>query len=342
MKTLWFNQCFSTIYYTIEKFKQMYGDEIKIIGTSTNAEHVFKMACDEFYTEPDIYGDDYYKWAMKFCKEHNIQYFFAKKHRETLSRHINSFKAAGVTVVIDDYTIQYAFVNKHTVYEKVSKETDKVKIPDYKIAYNPDEFANIIDEMLYKYDDGKACYKFDNDEGGGSFRILSNNVHNDVMYSMPSLAVGHDEAIRQVNLAAKAGLFKPVMIMEYLAGPEISCDCYNSKNGFVCTPRRKLNTRQEIIESMPEVKELCLELQQIFGFKYPWNVQFRHDTKTGELRLLEINTRLSGGSHLGMLADAWVGEPLIKDLFGETDYTVQDPKKVILGRLERHIVMEHE
>lgn len=335
MITLWFNQCFSTIYYTIQQYKNMYGNSIKIIGTSSNPEHVFKVACDEFYVEPSDYDKE---WALNFCAEHKVDIFFVKKNRIKLSKYKEEFERAGVKIVTDDYTTHKLFDSKAEAYNEMNMRCKNLNIPEFKVAKTISEFKALVNNP---WTENKLCYKLDSDEGGGSFRVISDKRKKHGMELAPTFAVTSNQAIEQAEQAEKNKEFKPIIVMELLSSPEISVDCYNSKQGFVCTTRKKQGGRLQRIESIKEIEDTCREIQKAFKFKFPWNIQFMSDPETGKPMILEINTRLSGGSHLGILSNSWIGEYLIKDLLNE-DYKLSKPKSITVGKIEGHLVLQGE
>ena len=335
---VWFNQCFSTIYYTIKRYKEMYGDNLRIIGTSVNSDHVFKAACDEFYTEPNLSGEHYVNWALNFCITHDIDIFFVKKNRVDISKHIEDFEKHGIKVVADEYRVQEIFDSKSRAYAYLKENKSIVNVPPYMIANSPEEFSHIV-EIFSELWGEKPCYKFNSDEGGGSFRAITSKRNLEIAFGYPTPYKTAQEAVRELENLRQSGKFRPIIIMPYVKAPEISADCYNSKNGFVCTRRVKESNRIESIKHMKEIEEQCRNIQDIVGFKFPWNCQFRKDSITGEYKLLEINTRLSGGSHVGIDAGCWIGEYLIKDLLGET-YNKPDFNEITIGKIEGHIIME--
>ena len=71
---IWFNHWFSTAYHLINMIKADTNNEFYIIGTSTNSSAIYKMTCDEWYSEEkDISASDYIDFCVEFCKEHNVK-----------------------------------------------------------------------------------------------------------------------------------------------------------------------------------------------------------------------------------------------------------------------------
>lgn len=316
----------------------MYKDKIKVIGTSSNKDHVFKLACDEFYIEPSMTEDAYAEWALDFCKSHGVDIFFVKKNRSAVVKRIKDFEGAGIVVVADEYNIQDIFNSKSSTYKYLEDNRANVKMPEYIIAKSIEEFKDSI-EKFRKSGEDKICYKFDSDEGGGSFRVIALNKNNETAMGYPTPYQNLDKCLEELSGLQKSKGFKTLIVMPYMNGPEISIDCYNSKNGFVCVPRVKESSRVETIKNIPELEEYCENIQKAVGFKFPWNCQFRRDRVTGEYKLLEINTRLSGCSHFGVDAGCWIGEYLIKDLLNE-GYEKHSLNETKIVKIEGHLKMK--
>jgi len=96
-------------------------------------------------------------------------------------------------------------------------------------------------------------------------------------------------------LLAERELFQPLLLMEFLGGPEYSLDAVGDGRRLIAlTQRRKpqVGYGQEIV-ALPELTQAVEELIATFALTGLFNVQFREGRQG--LRLLEINPRFSGG-----------------------------------------------
>jgi hypothetical protein len=113
--------------------------------------------------------------------------------------------------------------------------------------------------------------------------------------------------------------------MELLDSPEISVDCYKSKQGFIAICREKIkDTRVQRIYYNEEISKICEKIGDIFNFRFPFNVQFRvaHNeisNKIENLRLLEINPRMSGGTYYSTLFDMNICNVCLCDVLNKVD-----------------------
>lgn len=352
MKIVWFNRCFTTLYHTINGIKSMFGDNIKVLGTSTNPNHGWREACDEFYMEHPGAGLEYVKWAAQFCNEHNVDIFFVKANRVDIAKHREVFESIvnhPVKLVLNSYDTQVIVDDKAGLYDKLladkvgymestSSKQVQIRVPNYYKFKISEISIELLNSLIDKW--GSVCYKFNKDEGAGSFRkvVRDKKEHRAMFYPTP--AISAEQALEELNDYKKEHGDIELIVMEVLDEPEISVDCYNSEKGFVAVPRYKDSKRVQVITHIPELEEQCKVLQEVFGFEYPWNAQFRQN-RDGESCLLEINPRMSGGSYVGKLVGCWHCEYLMKDLLG-IDYTISDFNTAKVTQIETTVLMTAE
>lgn len=107
-------------------------------------------------------------------------------------------------------------------------------------------------------------------------------------------------------------------IMNYLPNEEISLDCLQIEDEFLCIPRKKsnINRTQYILyrdECYEELKNYCQIIQNKFNLEMPFNVQFKLDGSSHYL--IDINPRLSGGSSVCNLLGVNLPWLALKKLF---------------------------
>ena len=334
---IWFNTWFSAITITIKSIKKEFTDAY-IIGTNKSEDCVYKDAVDEFYTESG-YGDEYVLWAIDFCKRHKISIFFPKYNVEAISRNLKRFSEIGVTVICESTAILELFKSKSRVYERLKKENYS-KIPNYAVVHNKDEFqAAYSDYSSVGY---TVCCKYDQDEGASSFRVVSDSfLVEESMHSTLENILSLYDMNMILGDCDQRGKFRELMVMPKLTGPEISVDCYKSTlNGFVAIPRYKIGNRIKEIKLDKGIIEDCKELQSLFGFKYGFNVQYRW-TKSGDLMLLEINPRISGGIHLSSLSGFNIVNQILADVLKiQINQSLRSIKEVRVSQYETPVILQ--
>lgn len=292
MKTIriWFNHWFSTAYHIIKLIKQDTETNFHIIGSSSNADSIVKLACDEWYYESD--EDDYINFCINFCKEHSVDIFAPRHNQLLISKHKEDFAAINVKLLVDDYDIISVLHSKISSYQ-LWKENNIGNVPDYKIIRNVDDFACGYKKLSQKHK--RICFKFTSDEGGGSFRIIDNYVS---LFKRSGCRISYDQAISAISASAEC---PEIIMMPVLIGDEVSVDCLKTQTGIIMIPRIKGNTRIEHIRYDREILDTCVDFYNKIGLECPCNIQFKYSDDNIPY-FLEINTRMSGGIQLTCLA----------------------------------------
>lgn len=334
VKVVYFNQWFSSIAWVIEDLKKRNKNQIKIIASSKNPNHVYKQYVDEFIVEDweevkdrEQSMKNYTDWVLNLCKEYHVDYFFVKKNSSDITQRASEFSMSGTFLITECYETLKALESKSGVYNKLGKYKELKKyIPMY---MNTDNGTKIIKELSAHRDKNDICLKFDKDEGGASFRAISDKpVTMSSLYSFRVNTATTDEAIRLVESADNPSR---LIVMEKLDNPEISVDCYNSKQGFIAICREKGTDRVQRIYYNKEISELCCKIGNILGLIFPYNVQFRYEANSKDengnkqLKLLEVNPRMSGGLYYEVANGLNIADVCLKDCMNKHDeYSISD------------------
>lgn len=338
-KVVWFNNWFSAIVVTINDLKKEF-DDVTFIGSNGKQDCTYKNCVDEFYIEPVLADSDtYIMWALDFCKHHGVDVFFPKAKMKTVAKNIKKFEKIGVKVICDDYDTISLFDSKAEVY-KYLENKGYGKIPVYYVANSFADFRKYYKQITS--DGDTVIIKYDKDEGAASFRVVSDNFLCVESMSETSMNIlSYDNACKILQDAEDKGMFKPLMMMPKLSSPEVSVDCYMTAAGeFVAIPRYKMGNRVKQIVMTQQLIGDCAKLQEIFGFKSVYNVQYRWD-KFGNPELLEINTRMSGGIHLTSMCGYSIPKQVLADALGRNlSQTKEDIKECKVTQFETPIILE--
>ncbi len=114
---------------------------------------------------------------------------------------------------------------------------------------------------------------------------------------------------------------------------------------FITIPRYKMGGRVKQVILNQELIDMCNAIQKKYRFQMPYNVQFRWNSDM-EPVLLEINTRLSGGMHLGFNSGVIIPLLVVGDILAELGYTDKkydkqqcDVKEIKMTQLETPIIL---
>ena len=325
---VWFNHWFSTAYYFIESAKK-YG--YYVISSNERDSCVYTMNSDEFFLEPVLNDEDYLNWSLDFCRKNNIDIFFCKKYSKIISKNINLFNCI---VIVEDYDNIVYFESKINGIN-FFKKNNISNTPEAYLVNNYDDFICRYSYLKNKYND--VCMKKDVDEGGQSFRRISSNGYNyDDMFSY-SL-----EESLLLKTIRKKDKFDDILIMPYLKGTEYSIDCLNTKNGLIAIPRVKLSNRVTSICKNEKLINIVKNFQSCSNLSSAYNIQFRED-ENGILYLLDINTRLAGGSWKDTLIGVDFVDLIIREELNikiDVDNIYNNFNDIILSNLENIIVLK--
>jgi hypothetical protein len=151
-------------------------------------------------------------------------------------------------------------------YELIATLSDKVKtykffsalgyglIPPYAVATTVDEFATAYARL--KNISNRCCLKFTSDEGAASFRVIDDDaVEAEYLTRRSGARITYDQAVRGLRCLQP---FRPLLVMPYLPGLEVSVDCLYRKEGeHIIIPRFKSQGRSETIRYDAEIVKTC-------------------------------------------------------------------------------------
>lgn len=333
IKVVYFNQWFSSIGKVIDDIRKKHEDEVKIIASSKNKNHVYKKYVDLFIEEDWIEGKtheetmvNYIDWLLNICSKYKVDYFFCKKYSKYIVENKLRFNTLGVHIICDNIDIQNMFSSKAEVYDVINNNRDIMGLtslidilPEYHIfnEYTVQDALNYIEQHA---DSGDICLKLDSDEGGTSFRrIKKARLGIDSLHEPMDYRITPEQAEELVFESGSK--LSDILFMELLSGPEISADCYNSKNGLITICRSKQADRVQKVYYDEKIYSICNDLCKLFEFKFPFNVQFRYSD--GVLKLLEINTRMSGGLYYEVECGLNIAEVCLLDSMNkQMEYTI--------------------
>ncbi len=322
MIKIWLNHWFSTAYNIINLIKQDSSESFYIIGSSRNCCAVYQNVCDEWYSEPDIDEESYVKFCLDFCKEKNIDVFLPRRNMVIISKHKSEFENIGVKVMVDSYD-KISVLNSKAESYKILKNLKSFNIPEYFVVTDAEQFYSAYNSLKQKY--SKICFKFEQDEGGQSFRVI-NDTKNNSLFEQHNSHITFNDAFETLS---KMKGFPSIIVMPFLSGNEVSVDCLNTSTGRIMIPRVKDSTRAERIVYDNEILNMCIDFFDFYSLECPFNIQFRY--LDGIPYLLEVNTRMSGGVQMSCLASGVnIPDIAVNKLLGiEKSWTMDYTEKVI-------------
>ncbi len=296
MVRVWFNHWFSTAHQIIGLMKRDESQDIYVVGSNMAVNSVIRNACDEWYVDSELKGDSYVSFCLEFCKAHSIDVFAPRREMVEISRQREQFESLGVRILADGYD-KISFLNDKAKTYEFFKSNRDINVPDYFVVNNSAEFERAYEKLCKTA--GGVCCKYVQDEGGMSFRRIVDEIDR---FESLSYYQGSKIAYRELaDILKGQESFKDMLVMPYLSGDEISVDCLSTKQGLIAVMRRKGWTRDERVFFDEGIYKMCEVVVDGIGLEYPCNIQFKL-SEDGMPYLLEINTRMSGGTPMSCLA----------------------------------------
>ena len=292
---LWMNHWFSAAYHIADMIKRDDKTDFHIIGSSENPDSVIRLMCDEWFIEPPYEnGGQYAEYCLEFCKAHGVEIFAPRRGMKHIVRRRADFEAIGVSLLCDTDSERIALLDDKSLAYEAIKSFAPEAVPPYIAVRTGGELAQAYEALSAAHE--RVCMKYASDEGAVSFREIVRETR------LPSLRYISDRKLTPEEAAAAvdAGSGKPLLIMPYLTGTEVSADCLRTPRGNIILPRFKLGGRAAEVRPDTELTTLCERFLTEIPLFSPCNIQFRyHD---GKPYFLEVNTRMSGGIQLSCLS----------------------------------------
>ncbi|MDO4283391.1 MAG: ATP-grasp domain-containing protein [Clostridia bacterium] len=332
---VWLNNWGSQAAEVIPLIKKKHEPSFRVISTTGVKNPAVMSEADEWYRETcnsKSSWEDYSKFALEICDEHDIDIIMPVRKMLEFSEHRKLFEERGIKLMLPSSHFMMRTLNDKASTYEVLREVVPECIPKYYKVNTVEEFKIAV-EALRKEGCG-VCFKYVQDIASQSFRIISFEKRGiDEFSSKTKHAIEYDTALEILSSVPK---FKDMMVMELLDGLEVSCDCLATSSGNIIIPRMKLNTRIQEVRRQPQLMNLCDRILNFTGYDAPCNIQFKYEIgKTP--KLLEINTRMSGGIHISEWATG-INIPSIalSQLIGVDEEWNREWKKVQMVAREKY------
>lgn len=252
-----------------------------IIGADINRrfEIATSLDTDEFYQFPYSTGEDYIPFALRFCEEHRVDYYYAVIDREVvnLAKHRAEFERIGTKVCVPNYEFAKICHYKDVFGKWIAEHVPQVAVKQYESL---EDAAKAEYPLFIKPNEGVAstgCRKI------ASFAELKASV-----------------------TAEEIG--RSVLVQEFVSGTNVTVDCIrNGRTGQKIQIQRRELLRNSngcgiAVEIFRDEKlaAICDTLMEQLDLNGAVNMEF-FDTGSG-YRIIEINPRFSAGTMYSCMA----------------------------------------
>ncbi|MBY0574815.1 MAG: ATP-grasp domain-containing protein [Undibacterium sp.] len=297
---IWFNKSFSSVYTAIELLKQSDVEGNWIITYSNSNPHaVAGNVADRFVLEPaGLLGEDYLAWCLQVCRTQRVDIFWPGKQAQLIASHTAQFAALGTRVVsVASPEVLRLLDDKAAFCADV--DLPMAAPPQSRLFASLEQFRLAYQELRGQFP--RLCVKPSKSVYGLGFSLLDEEQSStQILIQGEQYKIGLSDFERGLETISEC---KPMLLMEYLEGPEYSVDCVANQGQLICAiPRKKSQIAGygQKIDRHPVILESVKKLAQQYQLNGIFNVQFKETQ--GQVRLLEINARMSGGIGMACLA----------------------------------------
>ncbi|HVK07461.1 MAG TPA: ATP-grasp domain-containing protein [Gemmataceae bacterium] len=303
--TVWLNKGLSSTFDVVELLRAT-GDEFRVVCSHTDPDVPAARACHVFETEPKRLGEAaYLDYCLDFANRHAVDVFIPGKMLGAIVRERGRFADLGVRLIAAGEADTLKLVDdKAALY--ASLPAGLVPVPDFEVVRDLAGFDAAYAWLRERHP--VICFKPAVSIFGLGFRrVTESEGLLDRLLGGESYTVSLKDARRAF---AERPTFKPLIVMEFLAGAERSVDCLARRGELVrCVVRKKTDATDgpQLLEANPHVESMTRRLTGHLRLDGLFNVQFRD--RGDEPHLLEINPRMSGGlfyaCHSGVNFPVW-------------------------------------
>lgn len=300
MKRVWFNKTFSSVHSALTLIrKEDGGGRYRLLFTHPNPQALGLLVADEAATEPSgLTGEGYVEWCLHFSKEHQVDIFVPGKEATLLARHARRFTDQGVRLLSAAAPdVLECLHDKARFYAEACAPS--APSPEFAVFQDIETFNAAYERMRERH--AVLCMKPAVSVYGIGFRRISEKRS-----SFDLMLEGNPYRIDLISLREmlqRAGHFRQMLLMPFLAGHEFSVDCVALEGELLCAVARRkplASGEGQTIVVRDDILQACAHLVRQFALNGNVNVQFRESDEG--LRILEINPRMSGGIAMACLA----------------------------------------
>lgn len=294
MTNIWFNQGFSGVRDALMMIKEAAGTKaaatVRLLASHADPHAPVFDVADHGFLEPAFKGDAYVDYCLDICREQAVDLFVPQGGRKLIAARAEEFAHLGTQVALVGSAKTLALVDDKARFYNVAVDAG-IPMPWTREIADADGFDIALAELTAR--GLTACVKppigvfasgfWQLDPGRPLFSTLMDaDSHMIAPAAMRAAIAAEPAAVR-------------LLMLEFLAGDEWSVDCV-AKDGrlIVGVARRKFERAQRLEVDGP-VFDIAAQAIATFGLSGLINVQCRAAAEPTDVRLLEVNTRMSGG-----------------------------------------------
>lgn len=242
----------------------------------------------ETFDEPDLEPEAYVLWAMEQIVERNIDLFVPTRYRAHFYRQDMPCRVHFPCSAADFTTIE----DKQAFCDATAGEP--FHLPTWP-ASTAEELEDRLATFAARFPHSLACVKPRKGVNGHGFWMLANVGPTDHLLHPEDRMMRKEIFLAALRMQETDGPITPLVMMDYLPGPEVSFDLLANNGRILKYVARTKLARGQVIESPHFLEGVVASLAAQFTLHGLVNLQFRQ-AKDGSWKVLEINARPAGGS----------------------------------------------
>lgn len=297
MPNIWFNQGYSSVRDALIMIGEEKGGDVRLLASHRDADSPVLKAADIGFVEPRIDrtteagAADYIDYCLDMCRRHRIDLFVAQNARSALAAHADAFATIGTRLSVPAPPDTLALLHDKAAFYDAALAAG-IPMPLTREARDVAGFDAALAEL-----DAlglQACVKPPEGVFGlGFWRLDPAQSMFDTLMNPDSHVIA--PAAMRAAIAAAPGDIR-LLVLEHLPGVEWSVDCVCDAGRLVVGVGRRKVGRAQRLETDGPIFDIARRAVAAFGLSGLINVQCKAgDEEDGDVRLLEINARMSGG-----------------------------------------------
>lgn len=288
------------------------GRAVHVAGVDLDERAVGRYLADAFHPVPVPESPDYLGALRAVCERERIALVLPQTTREiaVLSRHRADLEADGVRVMVSDAGAVQAANDKGAVLRAF--ERLGLPVPAHRTATTERELVEAAGALGYP--ERPVVVKPPVSNGMRGLRVLREAAW-DARRFLDEKPSGVEIALDDLTRILRRGDWPPLLVTEFLPGPEYSVDAFRGERLAVALPRRRDRIRSGIsfdttlLPERVDLAEQTLRAAEALGLRYAFGFQFKEDA-AGVPKVLECNPRIQGtmaAALFGGFNPIWLG-----------------------------------
>jgi ATP-grasp in the biosynthetic pathway with Ter operon len=320
---IWFNQGYSSVRDALVMIREEAGGQIRLLASHRDPYAPVMHAADDVMLEPALKRSTplgeaaYLAFCLETCAARGVDLFVVQSGRAALAAHKDAFAAIGTKLSVPADTTTLKLIDDKARFYPVARAAG-IPMP-WTLAINDVAgYDAALDVLAERGLD--ACVKPPQGVfGGGFWKLKPGRGLFSTLMDPDSHEIAPD--IMRTAIAGTSG--KRLLVLEHLAGPEWSLDCVCKDGDLIVGIGRQKLGRVQRLEIDGPIFAIARKAIRTFGLSGLINVQCKAANADGsDVRLLEINTRMSGGclyTRYSGVKLPWVHVALELGLIGRAD-----------------------